>query len=288
MRKKRSPFKDYIPVGLVGAMMLVLVLVILVSRTKAHENPARKESRPESRTERSDLSKTPLSEDPLPQTEDPQKPGESTADPGDPGPGFSLPKSSIEETTEKKKELLTEEDFFESLRNMLEYFNRHNMKFSRNGGGKRLKGSKGFNCATYVSWTLQEMDLIPDGKLMWFSKKPHGAAYTYIKKHPEHFEILHPDQPAKKCPDLRPGDICGFTINGYAPHTTVYAGKDDKGHMLWYSGGGDYRKMRENGFSATRFKYYEQNNDVIYTIVRIRYDQIGKKGKNSNGIVKIQ
>ena len=287
MRKRKSFLIDYIPIVIVGAMMLALVMAILIGRAQSHKSygeEKKKESRIAESTEK------PQKPAPLP-VDDSSAPEPDEKEPEDeeaPVAVIPLPQTGIEATTEKKKVFLTEEDFFVSLKSMLEYFHKHNMKFSRNGGGKTLKGSKGFNCATYVSWTLQEMGLIPKGKTMWFSKKPHGAAYDYIKDHPEKFKILHPDQPVKKCPDLKPGDICGFTINGYAPHTTVYAGTDDKGHPLWYSGGGDYRKMRENGFQATRFKYYEQNNDIIYTIVRIRYDKVEKKGTNSNGIVKVQ
>ena len=288
MRKRYSQAKDYLPIAIVGVMMLLLVMAILIGRAEGHKdagnNHKNKNSHDQTEVskEREPVSQpSELSTSPAAEAAEPAGNEENHA-------LLPLPQTGIEATTEKKKEFLTDEDFFQSLKSMLEYFHNHNMKFSRNGGGKTLKGSKGFNCATYVSWTLQEMGLIPRGKTMWFSKKPHGAAYDYIKDHPEKFKILHPDQPVYDCPDLQPGDICGFTINGYAPHTTVYAGTDKKGHPLWYSGGGDYKKMRENEFQATRFKYYEQNNDIIYTIVRIRYDKVEKKGTNSWGIVKVQ
>ena len=183
---------------------------------------------------------------------------------------FYRPKE--EETTEE--DLLTEEDFYEALKKMGRKIQDYGLAYNGNAGHKTFEGAGDFNCALFVSWTLQEMKLIPSGKTFWFDHKGHGSGYKYMEKHKERFEIYHPNCPITASALLKPGDICGMKINGYAPHTAVYAGRDSKGRMLWYSAGRtDFRKMAKKGFQPIRFKYYEQNNDILYTIVHIKFDE---------------
>ena len=181
---------------------------------------------------------------------------------------------SAETSTEKKEKKIREEDFYEALKEMGRKIHNSGLTYNGNAGYKTFEGARDFNCALYVSWTLQELKLLPSGKTFWFDDKGHGGGYQYMKEHDERFEIYHPNIPIHSSALLKPGDICGMKINGYAPHTAVFAGRDDKGHMLWYSAGRtDFRKMVKKDFKPIRFKYYEQNNDMLYTIARIRFEK---------------
>ncbi len=182
--------------------------------------------------------------------------------------------SPTEASTEVKEKKVTEEDFYEALKDMGRKINSSGLGYNGNAGHKTFQGARDFNCALYVSWTLQKLKLLPSGKTFWFDDKGHGSGYRYMEEHEERFEIRHPNVPIHSSASLKPGDICGMKINGYAPHTAVFAGRDDKGHMLWYSAGRtDFRKMVKKDFKPVRFKYYEQNNDILYTIVHIQFDK---------------
>ena len=192
-----------------------------------------------------------------------------------------IPRRKTEATTEEEeKDIFTEEDFYAALKDMGEKIQNADLPYNGNAGGKTFRKAKDFNCALFVSWTLQELKLLPEGKTFWFDDKGHGSGYKYIEKHKEKFEIYHPNCPITNSSLVKPGDICGMKINGYAPHTAVFAGRDSKGHMLWYSAGRtDFKKMAKKGFKPVRFKYYEQNKDMLYTIVRIKFDK-KKKDKD--------
>ena len=180
---------------------------------------------------------------------------------------------AAEKTTEEKEEL-TPEVFFDALVDMGETIVALDLPYSGSAGAATLDEADEFNCALFVSWTLQEMGLLPEGKTFWFNDEGHGAGYDYIKKDKEHFRVYHPACPITEASMLEPGDICGMEINGYAPHTAVFAGRDPEGKMLWYSAGRtDFGKMAKKGFKPIRFKYYEQEEDILYTIVRIRFDR---------------
>lgn len=188
------------------------------------------------------------------------------------------PEKTTQEGTGRKKkeekEELTPEGFFEALVDMGETIVALDLPYNGNASAASLEEADEFNCALYVSWTLQEMGLLPEGKTFWFNDKGHGSGYDHIKKDREHFRIYHPDCPIAEASMLEPGDICGMKINGYAAHTAVFAGRDPEGNMVWYSAGRtDFGKMAKKDFTPIRFKYYEQEDDMLYTIVRIRYDR---------------
>lgn len=96
-------------------------------------------------------------------------------------------------------------------------------------GAKKKKKS---NCATAVSWAMQEAGLIPKGDWFWLGgKKVHyrsGLTASELKKN---CSISYPNKSPKKA-GLEPGDVCGYTN-----HTQIFAGWNKKGEPTWYSFG---------------------------------------------------
>ena len=126
-----------------------------------------------------------------------------------------------------------------------------------------ISGNHKVNCATYVSWTLQQMGLLPKGSTFYISDTLHGKAASYIKNS-EYFTVKYNlGTPASA--DLQPGDIVGWKT-----HTCVYAGKDSNGNMLWYTaGGGDVRSKN----LGPRTKGYSGKH--ITVLIRINFDKLG-------------
>ena len=184
----------------------------------------------------------------------------------------------------------TKAGWIASLKDMLMKFKKNGFSYNNDKAQKKYDINKPyFNCATYVSLVLQQMEVLPVGQTAWFDESGgHSSGYTYMKNHPERYQIINPKnlktknkaKGTKKSMKellvsgvLQEGDICGFDINGYAPHTAVYAGKTSAGNAKWYSGGkGDWGKMFTGGkVTAKRFSYYEQDNDYVGIIVRLKY-----------------
>lgn len=124
-----------------------------------------------------------------------------------------------------------------------------------------LKNHKVTNCARYVSWALQEFKIIDKHTVFWIKKGGGiGGNASSIRKNSK-LTILHPGKRAAKC-GLKPGDICGWKN---FQHTAVYAGKDSKGNMLWYSAGRD-------GCKKSGSKYYFKAGRIIARKRAARYD----------------
>ena len=139
---------------------------------------------------------------------------------------------------------------------------RGGVKYNANHAAKSLSAAlknKKTNCATFVSYGLQEIGVLPKGKYIWLDTKIHGSGKAIIKKKAH---VAYPKVRPSKA-GLRKGDICGFANK---PHTMVYAGKDKKGHMLWYSAGGSDVKPKNLG--PKRKKSYE--NRKVYVRIRLK------------------
>lgn len=115
------------------------------------------------------------------------------------------------------------------------------------------------NCATFISFGLQGIGILPKGKYIWLDKKIHGTGRNIIKKKAK---IAYPRKKWKQA-KLKPGDICGFANK---PHTMVYVGKDKNGHALWYSAGGSDVKPKNLG--PKRKQKYE--NRTVYVRIRLK------------------
>ena len=161
--------------------------------------------------------------------------------------------------------------FFSTLEDTAREIKASDIKYDGSHSYPTLESAETYNCATYVAWTLQRMQMIPAKKVFYFNSAGHGAGYTYMTQHPEKFQIIKQKKRVRNS-DLKPGDICGFQINGSAAHTAVYAGKTSGGNPKWYSAGRtDFAKLVNNDFKPVRFDYYDNgSNDIIYTIVRLK------------------
>ena len=136
------------------------------------------------------------------------------------------------------------------------------VRYSANHACKSLASAlknKRTNCATFVSFGLQSIGVLPKGKYIWLDKKIHGSGSSRIRKKAK---IAYPRK-SWKYAKLKKGDICGFANK---PHTMVYAGKSKHGYPLWYSAGGSDVKAKNYG--PKRKKSYEKRK--IYVRIRLK------------------
>ena len=118
--------------------------------------------------------------------------------------------------------------WYNSLLKMANSIETNNLKYNTGGGGttyqKGLKAKK-VNCATYISWSLQDADFEPSGFCFYL-----GYGKIYDQKIPKNYFIKSPNYLVQtnlnmsladcvKKGYLKPGDIVGWQ-NGY--HTMVY------------------------------------------------------------------
>lgn len=145
------------------------------------------------------------------------------------------------------------------------------MKYSNSDGechtwDDALKYKK-CNCAKYISYALQNVDLLPEGTTFyWYHTKQikPAKALAYFKAHPDEWQITYPNRVMKKS-ELQVGDICGWH-SATSQHTTAICGKDKDGNFIWASGG---HTDMEKGMVKVR-----PNFDKHVVNVHIRY--IGK------------
>lgn len=118
--------------------------------------------------------------------------------------------------------------WYNSLLKMANSIETNNLKYNTGGGGttyqKGLKAKK-VNCATYISWSLQDAGFEPSGFCFYL-----GYGKIYDQKIPKNYFIKSPNYLVQtnlnmsladcvKKGYLKPGDIVGWQ-NGY--HTMVY------------------------------------------------------------------
>jgi len=142
-------------------------------------------------------------------------------------------------------------------------------------------------CVGYVSLALQRAGLLPAGKYIHLSGgKLAGTGLSYIKAHPERFEIKWVRAtPQRLGANLHVGDICLYTV----PHIMVYAGKNSAGSPIWYSlersSGGIGKPAKLT--LASVFGYY--TNRKIECIIRLKFADSATKpnpSTNTSGAVK--
>ena len=93
---------------------------------------------------------------------------------------------------------------------------------------------KRVDCAHYVSFGLQALDILDEGKYIWLNTNINGNGSAQIKTGGKAY-ISYPNRKFSAL-KLKIGDIVGY---GYAggQHTQVFAGTDSSGNPLWYSAG---------------------------------------------------
>ena len=185
----------------------------------------------------------------------------------------------------------TYEDWKHSLDRVAENLEKDGFHYSVNGGKGSYRKSKEkrrvTNCAIYVSWALQDAEIIKKGQVFWIDKGGaiRGKRKTCITKNNK-LKILHPHKKAKHA-GLKKGDICGWDSH---IHTAVYAGRDAKGRTLWYSAGrdGGVKKNVKCYFKAGKTKATvraARYDGKIATVIRIRNLKAAtvKKPKKAKG-----
>ena len=151
-----------------------------------------------------------------------------------------------------------------------EHFWYSNSDNSRSYAGA-MKRKRVSNCARYVTWALQNYGIISKDKVFWMKKGGAIGGDSGSIKNNSRLKVLHPNKAAAKC-GLKPGDICGWKG---MQHTAVYAGKNKKGQLLWYSAG------RDGGTTSHGRTYFvsrkvkakcraDRYNGTISTVIRIR------------------
>lgn len=124
-------------------------------------------------------------------------------------------------------------------------------------------------CVTYANVVLQEAGYLPKGLYVHYTNgKLAGNGLSYIKKHPEIYEILHVKASPQKLGDgLKRGDVCFYAV----PHMQIFSKRNENGSPMWYSlerssgGIGAKAKLTLSGV----FSYYSKRK--IECIIRLKF-----------------
>ena len=129
-----------------------------------------------------------------------------------------------------------------------------------------IKHGRKANCASYVSWCLQEFGVLKKGKTFYTRG---GRIHKRFKSWRGKVQIIKVN---KKLTDvnLQPGDIIGWRD---IVHTNIYVGKNGKGQKLWLDGGsaGTRRGRVRRYYSADKIKTFSYlNKHKVSFIIRIK------------------
>ena len=132
---------------------------------------------------------------------------------------------------------------------------------------KSIKRGRKSNCASYVSWCLQEFGVLKKGQTFYTRR---GRIVKRFSSWRGKVEIIRVNKRTDQVKNLKPGDIVGW---GDFVHTNIYAGENGKGEKLWLDGGsaattkGSVRRY----YCADKIKTYSYlNKHRIGVIIRIK------------------
>ncbi len=161
------------------------------------------------------------------------------------------------------------ESFLEELESMESKIFAHGITYSwyhpASSYESAINGKPRVNCATYVSWSLQQMGLLPKGYAFYISDTLHGKAASTIKNS-DYFTVKYNVGKVSSA-DLQVGDIVGWKT-----HTCVYAGTDDNGNRLWYTAGGGDVSSKNLGPKTKKY-----SNKYITVLIRINWDKVAEE-----------
>lgn len=163
------------------------------------------------------------------------------------------------------------DQFFGSLESIKDEMLKHHFKYSNSVKGsfaEAIKSRHTSNCASFVSWAMQDYGILPKGRMVWLGDRVHGSGSSYIKSHKDLYKILYPNK-VPAAANLQPGDICGFML-GSVPHTAVFVKYKENGDSVWYSGGNDsctHGNYVESKFKQRHFRYMEKHQ--VKVVIRI-------------------
>ena len=173
---------------------------------------------------------------------------------------FSTP---IKGSSEQKKDPL--QPWFDSMEEQYEWSK--NQKYHFNKKPTVANSKKEGTCITFPAVSLQRIKLLKKGEYFYYNpdeNKIMGTGASYVKKHPEIFELWYPHKTAKELKSiLKKGDIVGYDNPDY--HTMAFMGWRDGKPIFNTMGGG------KRGLKVEYPHYADRKIDMI---VRIR--KIGK------------
>ena len=156
--------------------------------------------------------------------------------------------------------------------------------FYKSGASKSYKQaikSKNYkcDCATYVSWCLQEYGILKEGQKFYSTgslRYSSGATKANITKYAK---IINVNKKVKDYyKELQPGDICCY---GNPNHVNVYVGKTSDGSLTWDDAGPvtTYNKKQGSKFKKIENKvrtdsYSKNGKRVIRKIIRIDFSKV--------------
>ena len=162
--------------------------------------------------------------------------------------------------------------FLYELNEVAETMIKNNFTYSQSGLKYTLaaavKSDHRTDCARYVSYAMQALNLLPSAQTIWLNDKVNGTkkgvAYIYNSGK---FTVSHPNKLPKYC-NLKPGDIVGFHyyVDGVEGQHTQVLAEIKNGTYLWYSGG----KSDVNGKSYGAKEKPTYMNRPVTTLIRIK------------------
>ena len=144
-------------------------------------------------------------------------------------------------------------------------------KFSYGNGSRStlaasIRSGRRSNCASYVSWCLQEFGVLKKGQT-FFTRR--GRVVKRFKSWRGKVEIIPINQRAGSA-KLKAGDIVGWKD---ITHTNIYAGENGRVEKLWLDGGSaaTRRGRVRRYYCADKKKTYGYlNKHVISFVIRIK------------------
>lgn len=147
------------------------------------------------------------------------------------------------------------------------YMENHKWKYSQSvanswAGAKKKKVS---NCASYVCYCLQQLNLLKAGQLFYCNKnsqvifKGTGTKSQILK----HYKLVKvektPDQYKDK---LLPGDICFYRL-----HTNIFAGINEDKKMVWWDAGkAGTNTKKTNGIFDNIHRIINSKQKIVYIL----------------------
>lgn len=122
---------------------------------------------------------------------------------------------------------------------------------------KAKAGKKTINCATFISYVLQAIKVLPLNRRIWLGDEVHGSGAATLKKRAT---VKTPNKrPSKMLGTLKPGDLVGWAWNGGVHTAMVHHIKGKR--IYWVTAGkSDVAKKK---LIRRRPYYYFKKADLV-------------------------
>lgn len=143
-------------------------------------------------------------------------------------------------------------------------------KFSYGNGSKptlaaSIRNGRRSNCASYVSWCLQEYGVLNEGQTV-FARR--GRLKKNFKSWKGKAEVVRINRRAGSA-ELKPGDIVGWKD---ITHINIYVGENSEGEKVWMDGGSAatrHGRVRRYYCADKKKTFSYLNKHVISFVIRI-------------------